>query len=498
LVWAPREKGLKIMASPFQGKLERVDACRVRIPRDSVPGMRVDGMIYADETLMKSIGSDPCVSQVANVATLPGIVGHSLAMPDIHFGYGFCIGGVAATDPENNGVISPGGVGYDINCGVRMLRSDLARSDVESRIQKLTDALFNTIPCGVGQGGRVKLKHKNLDEVLARGSHAVIDQGYGVPADADATEARGCLSGADPGCVSDRARQRGYDQCGTLGSGNHFAEVQVIDEVFDEEAANVLGLEKDAIAVMIHSGSRGLGHQVCDDAIRYLRDVPKKFGIDLPDRQLVCAPVHSKEGQHYLKGMRSAANFAWANRQIMTHLAREAFSEVFGRSWEQLGLHLVYDVAHNIAKMETFKVGSVEKKLCVHRKGATRAYPPGHPDVPPKYRSVGQPVIIPGDMGRCSYILVGQADAMDQTFGSTCHGAGRLLSRNAAIRKAKGRSIQKELLSSGVYARARSRKGLDEEQPDAYKNVEDVVSVVEKAGISKIVCRLKPIGVIKG
>ncbi len=486
------------MAEPFQGKLERVDACRVRIPKESVPGMRVDGMIYADETLMKAIRRDPCVQQVANVATLPGIVGESLAMPDIHFGYGFCIGGVAATDPENGGVISPGGVGYDINCGVRMLRSDLVRSDIEPRVQELTDALFKTIPCGVGQGGRVKLKNKDLDAVLARGAHAVIDRGFGVTADAEATEARGCLSGADPACVSDRARQRGFDQCGTLGSGNHFAEVQVIDEVFDEETARALGLEKDGITVMIHSGSRGLGHQVCDDAIRDLRDVPKRYGIDLPDRQLVCAPVHSKEGQHYLKGMRSAANFAWANRQIMTHLAREAFTKVLGKSWEQLGLHLVYDVAHNIAKMETFRLGSVEKTLCVHRKGATRAYPPGHQEVPQKYRRVGQPVIIPGDMGRCSFILVGQADAMEQTFGSTCHGAGRLMSRNAAIKAAKGRSIHQELLASGVYARARSRKGLDEEQPDAYKNVREVVSVVEQAGISKVVCRLRPIGVIKG
>ena len=479
-------------------KLERIDACRVRIPKDAVPGMRVDGVIYADETLMKSVGQDPCVSQVANVATLPGIVKHSLAMPDIHFGYGFCIGGVAATDPQNGGVISPGGVGYDINCGVRLIRSDLAAGELRSRVAKLTDSLFQHVPCGVGEGGAGRLKGRDLDDVLCRGSAAVIERGYGVADDVEVTEARGGLEGADPACVSDRARQRGQGQCGTLGSGNHFVEIQVVEEVFDGEAAESLGLNAGQVTVMIHSGSRGLGHQVCDDAIRDLRGVPKAYGIDLPDRQLVCAPVHSKEGQHYLKAMRSAANFAWANRQIMTHLVREAFREVLDRPWESLGMHLVYDVAHNIAKMETFEVGGVRKSLCVHRKGATRAYPPGHPEVPARYRKVGQPVIIPGDMGRCSYVLVGQPGAMESTFGSTCHGAGRLLSRHAAIRAAQGRSIQKELAARGVYARARSRAGLDEEQPDAYKDVQDVVSVVEQAGLSKIVCRLRPLGVIKG
>jgi tRNA-splicing ligase RtcB len=486
------------MARPFQGKLERLDACRVRIPRDSVAGMRVDGIIYADDTLMKSIAGDASVNQVANVAMLPGIVKASLAMPDIHFGYGFCIGGVAATDPENGGVISPGGVGYDINCGVRLLRSDLAGPEVQSRIEAVTNQLFRDVPCGVGYGGKVTLKGKEMDAVLACGSKSVIERGFGTPADAEVTEANGCLEGADPACVSDRARQRGVDQCGTLGSGNHFIEVQMVEEVFDAEAAEAFGLAQDQVTVMIHSGSRGLGHQVCDEAIRDLRDVPRKHGIALPDRQLVCAPVHSKEGQRYLKAMRSAANFAWANRQIMTHLVRKALARVFEVPWEQLGLRLVYDVAHNIAKMEPMPVGSTTRTLCIHRKGATRAYPPGHAEVPPQYRNVGQPVIIPGDMGRCSYVLAGLPGAMDDTFGSTCHGAGRLMSRHAAIKAARGRSIQKELLQRGVFARARSRKGLDEEQPAAYKNVEEVVSVVENAGISKIVCRLRPIGVIKG
>jgi len=395
-------------------------------------------------------------------------------------------------------VISPGGVGYDINCGVRLIRSDLSANDLRARVADLTDSLFRHVPCGVGEGGEVRLKGRDLDDVLSRGSAAVIERGYGVPEDMEVTEAHGGLAEADPGCVSERARQRGQSQCGTLGSGNHFIEIQMVEEVLDADGAEALGLRTGQVTIMIHSGSRGLGHQVCDDAIRDLREVPKAYGIRLPDRQLVCAPVHSKEGQHYLKAMRSAANYAWANRQIMTHLVRQAFSDVLEQTWESLGMHQVYDVAHNIAKMETFEVGGVRKTLCVHRKGATRAYPAGHPEVPPRYRKVGQPVLIPGDMGRCSYVLVGLPGAMENTFGSTCHGAGRLMSRHAAIRAAKGRSIQKELAERGVYARARSREGLAEEQPDAYKDVHEVVSVVERAGISKIVCRLRPLGVIKG
>ncbi|HUU82883.1 MAG TPA: RtcB family protein [Phycisphaerae bacterium] len=479
-------------------KLERIDECRWRIPKSQRADMRVDGIVYADDTLIEQIRNDQSLQQVANVATLPGIVGASLAMPDIHFGYGFCIGGVAATDPAQGGVISPGGVGYDINCGVRLVRTDLTEPEVKPVIRKLVDRLFATVPCGVGVSGKVKLDRRELRELMATGSPYVVKRGFGWESDIEATEAGGCLKGADPDCVSEKALQRGNDQCGTLGSGNHFVEVQVIEEVYDEKAAGVLGLAKGGITVMIHSGSRGLGHQVCEDAIRNLRGVPERLGIELPDRQLVCAPVHSKEGAHYLGGMRSAANYAWCNRQIMTHLVRKAFMQVFETAAERLGMRMIYDVAHNIAKMEMHEVGGREVQLCIHRKGATRAFPPGHPEVPARYREIGQPVLIPGDMGRSSYLLVGQPGAMADTFGSACHGAGRQMSRTAAVKAARGRSISQELLDRGVVARAKGRRGLDEEQPDAYKDVTNVVNVVDKAGISKKVCRMRPIGVIKG
>ncbi|MEE9296075.1 MAG: RtcB family protein [Phycisphaerae bacterium] len=486
------------MDKKFEGTLERIDQYRWRIPRSHHPNMRVDGVIYADDRLMESIRTDYSLQQVANVACLPGIVGHSLAMPDIHFGYGFCIGGVAATDPAQGGVISPGGVGYDINCGVRLIRTNLTEDDVKPRLKVLIDKLFATVPCGVGQRGKISFDRKELKTLMREGSRFVVDRGFGFAADLEVTEGGGCIEDADPDLVSDRALERGKDQCGTLGSGNHFLEVQVVQAVFDEKAAAVMGLEKGGICVMIHSGSRGLGYQVCDDHLRRLRDVPKKYGIELPDRQLVCAPVHSEEGRRYLAAMRAAANYAWSNRQIMTHLARKAFADVFDLRPPQLGMTLIYDVAHNIAKMEPYDVKGRSTMLCVHRKGATRAFPPDHPDVPARYKSIGQPVLIPGDMGRNSWVLVGQPGAMTDTFGSSCHGAGRLMSRTAAVRSAKGRSIQQELADRGVIARARGRRGLDEEQPDAYKNVNDVVQVVEGAGISKRVAQLRPIGVIKG
>ncbi len=486
------------MSKRFEGTLERIDQCRWRIPKSHKQGMRVDGVIYADDKLMKSIRTDYSLEQVANVACLPGIVRSSLAMPDIHFGYGFCIGGVAATDPAEGGVISPGGVGYDINCGVRLIRSDLTEQDVRPRLKVLIDKLFATVPCGVGQRGKISFNRKELKQLMRQGSRFVVERGFGFADDLEVTEAGGCIDGADPDLVSDRALERGTAQCGTLGSGNHFLEVQVVEEVVDEEAARVMGLAAGGICVMIHSGSRGLGYQVCDDYLRELRDTPRKYGIDLPDRQLVCAPVHSKEGQRYLGGMRAAANFAWCNRQIMTHLARKVFESVFELRAPQLGMRLVYDVAHNIAKTEPYEVKGRQRSLCVHRKGATRAFPPGHPEIPARYRAIGQPVMIPGDMGRNSWVLVGQEGAMTDTYGSTCHGAGRMMSRTAAVRAAKGRSIRQELLDRGVIARARGRRGLDEEQPDAYKNVNDVVRVVDTAGISKRVCRMRPIGVIKG
>ncbi|MBI4567310.1 MAG: RtcB family protein [Planctomycetes bacterium] len=478
--------------------LERIDPVRWRIPKSSRAGMRVEGLVFADDTLIQAAEGDRSLEQVANVACLPGIVRASLAMPDIHWGYGFCIGGVAATDPDEGGVISPGGVGYDINCGVRLIRSGLAEADVVPRMKQLVDALFATVPCGVGRSGRVHFGGKELRRLLAEGAAHVVKAGFGRAEDLEMAEAGGCLKGADPEAVSDRACERGADQCGTLGSGNHFLEVQVVDAVFDEAAARVMGLAPGGVTVMIHSGSRGLGYQVCEDSLAALAGAPRKYGIDLPDRQLACAPVHAPEGQRYLAAMRAAANFAWANRQMLTHLAREAFAAVFGGDDARLGMGLVYDVAHNIAKLEPYEVNGREKMLCVHRKGATRAFPPGHRDVPAKYRGIGQPVLVPGDMGRASYVLAGQPGAMVETFGSCCHGAGRRLSRSAAARAAKGRSIARELLARGVIARAHGRAGLEEEQPDAYKDVSDVARVVETAGLARRVCRLRPIGVIKG
>jgi tRNA-splicing ligase RtcB len=461
--------------------------------------MRVDGIIFADDTLIDQIKKDQGPEQVVNVATLPGIQSASLAMPDIHWGYGFCIGGVAATDPEEGGVISPGGVGYDINCGVRLLRTNLAWSDAKDRIRPLVDQLFRDIPTGVGQSGRYLFDKPKLTKLMAEGAAYVVDLGYGTTQDLLVTEAGGCLGGADPGRVSDRAISRGFDQCGTLGSGNHFLEVQVVDRVLDQTAAAVMGLHEGQITVLIHSGSRGLGYQVCDDYLATFKNAPKRYGFELPDSQLACAPLRSPEGQAYLGAMRAAANFAWCNRQLLAHQAREVFARVFAKTWEDLGMDLVYDVAHNIAKIEEHAVGGgLTKRVCVHRKGATRAFPPGHPEIPQAYASIGQPVIIPGSMGTASWVLAGQAGSMEQSFGTTCHGAGRMMSRTAAVKLAAGRRIDKELDSIGIVARARGHKGLAEEQPAAYKDVDHVVDVVDKVGISKKVARLRPVGVIKG
>jgi tRNA-splicing ligase RtcB (3'-phosphate/5'-hydroxy nucleic acid ligase) len=482
----------------FLGPLERAGDCCWRIPKSYKPGMRVDGLIYADDALIEQIRADQACEQVANVATLPGIQVASLAMPDIHWGYGFCIGGVCATDPEQGGVISPGGVGYDINCGVRVVRTNLQFSEVQPHLERLVGELFANIPTGVGRGGKYKFSRTELRRLMGEGTAALINRDLAAPRDIDYTEAHGCLDGAEPDDVSDRALDRGADQCGTLGSGNHFLEVQVVDRVFDHAAAEAMGVTAGSICVMIHSGSRGLGYQVCDDALKELRGAPQKYGIDLPDRQLVCAPVNSAEGKKYLGAMRAAANFAWCNRQLLMWQSREVFSQVFGRSWENLGMELVYDVAHNIAKLEQHNVEGIRKPVWVHRKGATRAFPPGHPEIPAPYQNVGQPVLIPGDMGRASWILAGQAGSMEQTFGTACHGAGRMLSRTAAVKAAQGRHIDRELRQRGVIAKARSWKGLAEEQPDAYKDVDLVVDVVHRAGLAKKVARLRPIGVIKG
>ena len=483
----------------YAGPLEQVSPFQYRIPKSYREDMRVDGMIFADEALIGHIKADQGPEQVVNVATLPGIQKASLAMPDIHWGYGFCIGGVAATDPEQGGVISPGGVGYDINCGVRLLRTDLEWADVKDRIRPLVEQLFRDIPTGVGQRGNFVFTKPQLVELMDRGVSYVVDKGWGVGRDVTFAEAHGRLEGADPGRVSDRAILRGADQCGTLGSGNHFLEVQVVDRVLDEEAAGVMGLREGQVTVLIHSGSRGLGYQVCDDYLAVFRDAPRKYGFTLPDRQLACAPVRSPEGQDYLGAMRAAANYAWCNRQLLTHQAREVFAKVFGKPWEKLGMDLIYDVAHNIAKFEDHDVGGgVRKQVCVHRKGATRAFPPGHPEIPEAYAAVGQPVIIPGSMGTASWVLAGRPGSMIHSFGTSCHGAGRMMSRTAAVRLAEGRRIDRELDAIGIIAKARGHKGLAEEQPAAYKDVDLVVDVVDKADISKKVARLRPVGVIKG
>jgi tRNA-splicing ligase RtcB (3'-phosphate/5'-hydroxy nucleic acid ligase) len=479
-------------------RLERIDEVRWRIPRDAQSGMRCDGVVFADDALIAALGDDPALAQVANVATLPGIVGASLAMPDIHWGYGFCIGGVAATDPADGGVVSPGGVGYDINCGVRLLRSDLREADLRGRLEGLIDALQAHVPAGVGRSGPYAFEPRELDALMTGGVQYLRKRGLATDDDVHHCEAEGRLDDARPDLVSDVAKARGATQCGTVGSGNHFVEVQVVDRVEDPEAATAFGLEAGQVCVLIHSGSRGLGYQVCDDALRALRGVPERYRIELPDRQLACAPIGSPEGAAYLGAMRAAANYAFCNRQLLATLVRETFERFFATPWPRLGLELVYDVAHNIAKFEPHEVDGVTRTLCVHRKGATRAFPAGHPEVPEAYRAVGQPVIVPGDMGRASWVLRGGAQAMARSFGTTCHGAGRVMSRTAAVKAAKGRDVRAELAARGVVARASSRRGLDEEQPDAYKDVDRVVDVVHRAGLSTRVARLRPLGVVKG
>lgn len=483
----------------YTGPLEQIGPCQWKIPKSYRADMRVDGLIFADEKLIEQIRKDQGPEQVANVSTLPGIQKASLAMPDIHWGYGFAIGGVAATDPEEGGVISPGGVGYDINCGVRLLRTNLDWDDVKPRIRDLVDSLFRDVPTGVGQSGHYKFDKPKLAKLMEQGSRYVVDLGYGTEHDLAFTEAGGRLDGADPGRVSDRAYTRGYDQCGTLGSGNHFLEVQVVDRILDEHKAEVMGLRTGQITILIHSGSRGLGYQVCEDNLAAFAGAPKRYGFELPDKQLACAPVRSPEGQAYLGAMRAAANYAWCNRQLLTHQAREVFGKVLGGNWDRFGMELVYDVAHNIAKFEDHDVGDgCCKNVCVHRKGATRAFPPGHPEIPEAYQAVGQPVIIPGSMGTASWVLAGLPGSMTQSFGTTCHGAGRMMSRTAAVRLAGNRRIDKELDALGIIVKARGHKGLAEEQPAAYKDVDQVVDVVDRAGISKKVARLRPVGVIKG
>jgi len=477
--------------------IRQVRECLWEIPREGA--MRVPGRVYADEALMPHIRHEKSLQQVANVAHLPGVVGYSLAMPDIHWGYGFPIGGVAATDPAEGGVISPGGVGYDINCGVRLVGSDLSRKDIVDSVQQLTKALFDEVPCGVGSSGAIgKLSRSELETVMVDGAAWAVEKGFGTDSDLDRTEEGGRLAGADPGKVSEKAVARGLDQVGTLGSGNHFLELGYVDEVYDESAAELFGLRRESATLLIHSGSRGFGYQVCDDYLEVMQGAVSKYKTALPDRQLSCAPVDSPEGTSYLAAMACAANYAWANRQVITALAKRAIAKSLGESEEILGLRLVYDVCHNIAKMEGHTVGGRTRALCVHRKGATRAFPAGHDDVPGAYRSAGQPVLVPGDMGTHSYVCVGTELAMEETFGSTCHGAGRVMSRSKARKSAAGRKLERELSEMGVFVMARGKGTLAEEMPSAYKNVSDVVDVMSRAGIARKVARLRPIGVIKG
>lgn len=479
-------------------ELRRVGPVLWEIPRDARPGMRVPGRVYADDELIALIRKDASLEQVANAATLPGIVKASLAMPDIHQGYGLPVGGVVATDVED-GVISPGGVGYDINCGVRLLRSDLRADELRPHLERLMDTLADAIPSGVGSRGRLKLSpSEERRGPVVEGARWAVTQGYGEPEDLERIESGGALPGADPDAVSPKAYERGRGQLGTLGSGNHFLEVQVVEEVFDPATAAALGLEVGLVTVMIHTGSRGFGHQVCTDALGVMQGAMKRYGISLPDRQLACAPARSPEGQAYLGAMRAAANFAFANRQCLAYWTREAFQRALGRSPREVGMRTVYDVAHNIAKEEEHEVDGRRLRVLVHRKGATRAFPPGHPELPQAYRTIGQPVLIPGDMGRYSYVLVGSEGSMRETFGSTCHGAGRVLSRTAAVKAARGRSIAQELRARGIIARAAGHESLAEEMSEAYKDVKDVVHVVERAGLSRVVARLRPLGVVKG
>ena len=476
-------------------RLEKIDDFRWRIPR--VGKMRVEGIIYADDILLGGIHEDESPQQVANVAHLPGIQKYSLAMPDIHWGYGFPIGGVAAFDWQE-GVISPGGVGYDINCGTRLIRTNLSVQDLKPKIQDLVKVLFQQIPSGVGSKGDLRLSAQDLRQVLQQGSAWAVKKGYGSTEDLDRTEDRGCMEGADPGVISERALERGRPQLGTLGSGNHFLEVGFVEEVYDPEVSRLFGLRKDQVTVLIHSGSRGLGYQVCDDFLKKMGERVRQLGLDLPDRQLACDFISSPTGRAYFSGMACAANYAWANRQMLMHWTREVFERVLQMSPRDLGMQLVYDVCHNIAKREWHHIAGELREVCVHRKGATRAFPPGHPDVPEAYRSVGQPVLIPGDMGRYSYVLVGTEKAMEETFGSTCHGAGRVQSRTQAKKASKGRPLLRELEDRGIYVMAASRGTLGEEAPEAYKDVNQVVEVVHRAGISRRVARLRPWGVIKG
>jgi tRNA-splicing ligase RtcB len=468
-----------------------------QIDADSNLGMKVPVRIYADEPLLQKMLSDRTIMQARNVASIPGIVSHSVVLPDGHEGYGFPVGGVAAMDAEE-GMISPGGVGYDINCGVRLLRSNLTEQTVRSKLKELVTDLFSSIPSGVGSKGAVKLTHSELDEVLVNGVNWAIDHGYGSSDDSSVCEENGQIQNADPNAVSDKARKRGAPQLGSLGSGNHFLEVQKVAEIHDEEAANRMGIKEGTITILIHCGSRGFGHQVCSDYLRVAEQAMEKYDIHLPDRELACVPNNSEEGESYRKAMFAALNFAWSNRQMITHWTRNSFQRVFNQTESDLDMKLVYDVAHNIAKVEKHKIDGKERNLVVHRKGATRAFPANRNEVPSKYRDLGQPVLVPGSMGTASWILLGQPNSMDLSFGSTAHGAGRTMSRSKARRNYTEENVKKSLNDNGIFIKALTRDGVVEEAPQAYKDVDAVVNVSHNLGIATKVAKLVPIGVIKG
>ncbi len=484
--------------SKWDGKLRKLDAYRWEISPDYKPGMKVPGIVYASDAMMESIKEDQSLEQVANVAFLPGIMKYSLAMPDIHWGYGFPIGGVAATR-VSDGVVSPGGVGYDINCGVRLLKTNLTEEEVRPRIRDLINHIFNNVPSGLGSEGKIVVSEKDLKHLMAEGAHWAVKKGYGQKGDLDATEEMGCMRDADPDAVSSKAIKRGMPQSGTLGSGNHFLEIQTVKEIFDQAAAEAMGIiAPGQVLILIHTGSRGLGHQVCGDYLRIMETAAIKYSIRLPDKQLACAPIQSDEGKKYLSAMACAANYAWANRQCIAHWIRESFAAIFHKSLESLGMDQVYDVAHNIAKIETHHVDGKAVSVCVHRKGATRAFPPHHEDVPEKYKDIGQPVLIPGDMGRVSYIALGSEKALAETFGSTCHGAGRMQSRGAAKRSQRGSDVAHDLEARGITIKTGDMSALAEEASEAYKDITQVIEVAHQSGISKKVVMTAPIGVIKG
>ena len=466
------------------------------IPGSYNKNMRASGRFYIDDESFDAL-EEGDVQQIVNVACLPGIQRYSIGLPDIHFGYGFPIGGVAAFSLRN-GIVSPGGVGFDINCGVRLIKSNLTLEDVEDNLDELTEKLFKNIPSGVGSKGRIRLDENEINDVLDYGAEWAVNNGYGWPEDLEVLEENGRMEDADSSIVSDKAKKRGIPQLGSLGSGNHFLEIQIVDEIYNEEVADVFGLKKGMIVIMIHSGSRGCGHQVCSDYLRIMDKAYKKYKINLDDRQLACAPLDSKEAQNYIQAMAAAANYAWANRQMMTHWVRETFEDVLGKSAKDMEMDIVYDVAHNIVKMETHKVYNREEDLLVHRKGATRAFGPGREEIPEKYRAVGQPVLIPGTMGTASYVLHGTDIAMEETFGSTAHGAGRVLSRSKAKKDFSADEITEDMEKRGIRIKATSKNVIAEEAPGAYKDVDSVVRVSDSTGIAKLVAKVKPLAVTKG